>query len=278
MKDCPSRLCRGLSAVETAWYIWRALRISHVTIFAVLALNVPAWPQWEKVVTPGVARLPDGKPNLSAPAPRTPDAKPDLSGIWVTSPGYVGNIAKDLKPGEVSFKPWAETLYKHRVETESREDPQARCVLSGVPRENVVPYPFKILNTTGEIVILYEALHSYRQIFMDGRALPKEPNPAWMGYSVGHWDGDTLVVESSGFVENNWIDNSGHPGTEALRLTERFHRRDFGHIDLMMTIDDSKAYNKPWTVHLVFNLQPDTELIEYVCDENEKDVGHLVGQ
>jgi hypothetical protein len=151
-------------------------------------------------------------------------------------------------------------------------------VLSGVPRENVVPYPFKILYTNGEIVILYEALHSYRQIFMDNRPLPKNPNPTWMGYSVGHWDGDTLVVESSGFVDNNWLDNNGHPGTEALHLTERFHRRDLGHIDLAMTIDDPRAYTKPWTVNLVFNLNPDTELIEYVCDENEKDVTHLVGK
>jgi len=254
------------------------VRISPITISALLALGVPARAQWETVRTPGIPRLPDGKPNLSAPAPKTADGKPDLSGIWVTTPGYTGNVAKDLKPGEVSFQPWAETLYKHRVETESREDPQARCVLSGVPRENVVPYPFKILMTNGMIVILYEALHSYRQIFMDGRPLPKSPNPAWMGYSVGHWDEDTLVVESSGFVGDNWIDNSGHPGTEAMRLTERFHRRDFGHIDLLMTIDDSKAYTKPWNVHLVFNLTPDTELIEYVCDENEKDVGHLVGK
>jgi hypothetical protein len=249
-----------------------------ITICALLALSVPAFAQWEKTVTPGVPRQPDGKPNLTAPAPRTSDGKPDFSGIWVTTPGYTGNMAKDLKPGEVSLRPWAETLYKHRVETESREDPQARCVLSGVPREHVVPYPFKVLNTNGEIVILYEALHSYRQIFMDGRPLPKNPNPAWMGYSVGHWDGDTLVVESSGFVENNWLDNSGHPGTEALRLTERFRRRDFGHIDLQMTINDEKAYTKPWIVNLVFNLQPDSELIEYVCDENEKDVTHLVGK
>jgi hypothetical protein len=254
------------------------LRTSQITICALLTLGAPAWAQWEKIQIPGVPRLIDGKPNLAAPAPRTADGKPDLSGIWVTSPGYTGNIAKDLKPGEVSFKPWAEALYKHRVETESREDPQARCVLSGVPRENVVPYPFKILNTNGMIVILYEALHSYRQIFMDGRPLPKNPNPAWMGYSIGHWEEDTLVVESSGFVDNNWLDNSGHPGTEALRLTERFHRRDFGHIDLQITVDDPKAYTKPWNVHLVFNLTPDTELIEYVCDENEKDVGHLVGK
>ena len=253
------------------------MRANAIAISGLLLMTVPVAAQWLNYPTPGIPRLPDGKPNLAAPVPRTPDGKPDLSGIWQPRPGYTGDIAKDLKPGEVPFQPWAEALFKHRQETMGKEDPQARCVLSGVPRENVVPYPFKILNTNGMIVILYEALHSYRQIFMDGRELPKNPNPAWMGYSIGHWDGDTLVVESSGFVDNNWLDNGGHPGTEALRLTERFQRRDFGHIDLAMTMDDKKAYTKPWTVNLGFNLV-DTELIEYVCDENEKDVGHLVGK
>jgi hypothetical protein len=234
--------------------------------------------QWLSYPTPGIPRLPDGTPNLAAPAPKTPDGKPDFSGIWLTRAGYTGNIAKDLKPGEVSFQPWAEALYKHRVDTKSKDDPQAHCVLSGVPREHVVPYPFKILNTDGMIVILYEALHSYRQIFMDGRPLPKDPNPTWMGYSIGHWEDDALVVESAGFVDNNWLDNSGHPGTEAMHLTERFRRRDFGHIDLQITIDDPKAYTKPWSVNLELALTPDTELIEYVCSENEKDLGHLVGK
>ena len=182
---------------------------------------------------------------------RPADGKPDLSGVWVTRPGYTGNIAKDLKPGEVSFQPWAAALYKHRGETESREDPQAYCVLSGVPREHVVPYPFKILNSKGEIVILYEALHSYRQIFMDGRALPKDPNPhGWdIRRALGRRHAGRPVV---GFVDNNWLDNSGHPGTESLRLTEKFRRRDFGHIDLELMIDDPKAYTKPWTVNLQF--------------------------
>jgi hypothetical protein len=239
---------------------------------------VAASAQWLNFPTPGVPRNPDGKPNMSAPAPKTADGKPDLSGIWQSPPGYTGNLARDLKPGEVSFQPWAEKLYKHRQETEGKEDPQAYCVLSGVPREHVVPYPFKILNTNGMIVILYEALHSYRQIFTDGRKLPKDPNPTWMGYSVGHWDGDTLVVESSGFVDNEWLDNGGHPGSEAMHLTERFRRPDFGHIDLEITIDDSKAYTKPWTVKLRFTAAPDSELIEYVCSENEKDLNHLVGK
>lgn len=253
------------------------MHLNRIAISGALVISMPAWAQWLNYPTPGIPRLPDGKPNLTAPAPKTTDGTPDLSGTWQPVPGYTGNIAKDLKPGEVPFQPWAEALYKHRQETEGREDPQARCVLSGVPRENVVPYPFKILNTPAALVILYEALHSYRQIFTDGRPLPKNPNPAWMGYSIGHWDGDTFVVESSGFVDNNWLDNGGHPGTEKMRLTERFHRRDFGHIDLQMTIDDSKAYTRPWTVKLGFVLV-DTELIEYVCDENEKDVTHLVGK
>jgi hypothetical protein len=234
--------------------------------------------QWVGYPTPGVPRGADGKPDMSAAAPRTSDGKPDLSGVWVPRPGYTGNIAKDLKPSEVLFQPWAEELYKHRLDTEGREDPQAYCVLSGVPREHVVPYPFKILNSKGEVVILYEALHSYRQIYMDGRPLPKDPNPTWMGYSIGHWEGDTLVVQSSGFVENNWLDNGGHPATEALKLTEKFRRPDFGHINLELTIDDPKAYKKPWSVNLLFTASPDTDLIEYVCSENEKDLKHLVGK
>jgi hypothetical protein len=248
---------------------------ARIAVAVLIAAGAQA--QWLNFPTPGVPRTADGKPNLSAPAPKTVDGKPDFSGVWTTRGGYTGNLAKDLKPGEVSFQPWAETLYKHRQETQGKDDPQAYCVLSGVPREHVVPYPFKILNSAGEIVILYEALHSYRQIFMDGRPLPKDPNPTWMGYSVGHWEDDTLVVQSSGFVDNNWLDNGGHMGTEALRLTERFRRPDYGHIQLQLVIDDPKAYTKPWTVNLTFNATPDTDLIEYVCSENEKDLGHLVG-
>ena len=251
---------------------------TSIAIGFVLLLVAAANAQWLDVPTAGVPRAADGKPDLAAPAPKTADGKPDLSGVWETRPGYTGNIAKDLKPGEISFQPWAETLYQHRQDTLSKEDPQASCVLSGVPREHVVPYPFKILNSKGEIVILYEALHSYRQIFMDGRKLPKDPQRAWMGYSVGRWEGDTLVVESAGFVDDEWLDNNGHPGTESMHLTERFRRPDFGHIDLQLTVDDPKAYKKPWTVNLQFNAMPGGELIEYVCDENEKDVGHLVGK
>jgi len=247
------------------------------TLLIVSLLSIPAFAQWPRLKNPAVPRLPDGKADLIAPAPKTPDGKPDLTGVWQPG-GSVVNIAKDLKPGDVSFTPWGEKLYKERQATEGKTDPQAYCVLSGVPREDFVPYPFKILNSPGLVVILYEALHSYRQIFMDGRALPKNPNPTWMGYSAGHWDGDTLVVESSGFTAQGWMDNGGHPNSESLRLTERFRRRDFGHIDLRITIEDPIAYTKPWTVSEVLTLQADDELIEYVCSENEKDLNHLVGK
>src|SRR5580700_5490486 len=178
-------------------------------VATMILISAPLAAQWINYPTPGIPRLANGKPDLAAPAPKTADGKPDLSGVWMVGMGYTGDIGKDLKPGDLSFQPWAAALYKHRRETNSKDDPQGRCVLSGVPREDVVPYPFKILNSNREIVILYEALHSYRQIFMDGRALPKDPNPAWMGYSIGHWDGDTLVVDSAGFEENTWLDNGG---------------------------------------------------------------------
>src|SRR5215831_11256554 len=203
--------------------------------FAVLATS--AFAQWPNQKSSKVPRLPDGKANLSAPAPKTPDGHPDLSGVWQPG-GNVGNIARDLKEDEIPFTPWGAKLYKERMDTQGKYDPQAYCVLSGVPREDYVPYPFKILYTTnGMVTILYEALHSYRQIFMDGRALPQNPQPTWMGYSVGRWEGDTLVVESSGFVNDSWLDNGGHPGTESMKVTERFLRRDFGHMTITITIE-----------------------------------------
>lgn len=252
------------------------MKASKLLIIAALAAS--AFAQWPQRQRPGVPRLADGKPNMAAPAPKTADGKPDITGIWQPSGVSVVNIARDLKPGEVSFTPWAEPIYKERQDTQGKGDPQAYCVLSGVPREDFVPYPFKILYTDGMVVILYEALHSYRQIFMDGRALPKNPQPTWMGYSVGRWDGDTLVVDSSGFTNDSWLDNGGHPGTESMHVTERFRRTDFGHMEIAITIEDPKAYTKPWTVMDKLTLHADDELIEYVCSENEKDLGHLVGK
>ena len=255
------------------------MNVCRVTIGAVLLMSVSASAQWLKYPTPGMPRTSDGKPNLSAPAPKTADGKLDVSGLWLTAGIYIGDIAKDLKPGEVPFQPWAQELYNHRRETLSKDDPTGRCIPGGVPRSTAVPYPFKILNTpSGIVVVLYEAVHAYRQIFTDGRPLPKDPNPNWLGYSVGRWEGDTFVVESAGFNDNVWLDNNGHPATESLRVTERFRRKDFGHMSVDITIDDPKAYTKPWNVTLPLVLQPDTEMLEYICPENEKDYQRLVGK
>jgi hypothetical protein len=193
--------------------------------------------------------------------------------LWKPGAGYVGNIAKDLKPEDVPFQPWAKTLYEHRRATQSKEDPTAQCIVGGVPRNDVVPYPFKILQVPGMVVILYEAVHSFRQIFTDGRPLPEDPNPAWLGYSIGKWDVDSFVVETAGFNDKGWIDNFGKPSTEALRVTERFHRKDFGHMDVRITIDDPKAYTKPWSITLPLTLQADDEIQEYICNENNKYFG-----
>lgn len=191
---------------------------------------------------------------------------------------YFINIATDLKPGAVPFQPWAEALYKQRRATESKDDPTGNCIPGGVPRADSVPYPWKIVRGDKMMVILYEAVHSYRQIFTDGREPPKDPNPTWMGYSVGRWEGDEFVVETTGFNNQAWLDNDGHPGSDALHVTERFARKDFGHMNIEITIDDSKAYTKPWTVNLPLKLMADTELLEYVCGENNKDLQHLVGK
>jgi hypothetical protein len=199
--------------------------------------------QWIDYPTPGTLRTPDGKPNLSAPAPRTAEGQPDLSGIWMTPSGrWLNNLAADGVM--VPFRPWAEALFKERQAV---------------------------------TVILFEAYNHYRQVMTDGRPLPKDPQPSWLGYSVGRWDGDAFVVDTIGFNDQTWLDDGGHPHSEELRVTERFHRRDFGHMDIQITIDDAKAYTRPWTVTIPKNLLPDTELIEWMC-ENENDYAHMVGK
>jgi hypothetical protein len=239
-----------------------------------MALVASAQPavQW-KHPTAGIPRTPDGKPNMTAPAPKTVDGKPDITGLWKPGAGYVGNIARDMKPEDIPYQPWAEALYKRRRDTNSKDDPTANCIVGGVPRNDLVPYPFKILQVPGMMVILYEAVQSFRQIFTDGRELPKEPNPAWLGYSIGKWEGDAFVVETRGFNDMGWLDNAGRPATDALHVTERFRRKDFGHMDVQITIDDPKAYTKPWSMTLPLLFQPDDELIEYICNENNKYFG-----
>jgi hypothetical protein len=262
----------------------RLLSAQAVAIF--FALSTIASAQWFNIPSPGIPRLPDGKPNLSAPAPKFSDGRADITGIWqpttrqfvsIISSGFSVDKSVD-KSGDLPFQPWAEALFKQRRANESKEDPSGNCIPGGVPRSDVVPYPFKIVNADKMVIIMYEAVHSYRQIFTDGRPLPKDPNPTWMGYSVGHRDGGDFVAETSGFNDHGWLDNDGRPSTDALHVTERFHRNDFGHMDIVVTVDDPKAYTKPWSVTEPFKLLPDTELLEYVCNENNKDIKHLVGK
>src|SRR5580658_2080906 len=234
--------------------------------------------QWLDIKTPGIPRLPDGKPDLSAPAPKMPDGKTNIAGVWQPTTRQFLNITSEQKSSDLPLQPWAAALYNERPDTESKEDPTGNCIPGGVPRADVVPYPYKIVNSDKMVVILYEAIHMYRQIFTDGRELPKDPNPTWMGYSIGHWEGDDFVAQTAGFNNQGWLDNDGRPATDALRVTERFRRKDLGNMDIVITIDDSKAYTKPWNVTLPLKLLPDTDLLEYVCNENNKDLQHLVGK
>ena len=245
---------------------------------------VPVAAQWLNYPTPGIPRLPDGKPDLAAPVPRKPDGRPYLSGIWKGVPrnqNFVRNLGVDLKPGEFPIRPWAEALTAERMtDAGQKEQPPAHCLPPGIPILDAAGagYPLKIIQEPALVVILYEAMGTFRQVFLDARTLPKDSNPRWMGYSVGRWDGDTLVTDTAGFNGKMWLDLSGHPSTDALYITERFQRRDFGHLDLQLTIDDPKAYTKPWTVNESWQIFPGTELLEYVCNENEKDVKHMVGK
>jgi hypothetical protein len=240
-----------------------------------LAMALPAGAQWFDYRTPGIPRTADGKPNLSAPPPKMPDGKPDLSGVWEhlnsrTTAYYLNGI-------KIPWQPWAEALFKERTEDNQKDNPESRCLPRGVPKADAFDI-HKIVQTPRLVVILYEYQTTFRQIFIDGRALPKDPNPTWMGYSVGHWEGDTLVVESNGFNGKAWLSGLGNPTTDALHVTERIRRRDFGHMDIQVTIDDPKAYTKPWTAELHPELIPDMELLEFVCNENERDLRHLVGK
>ena len=250
------------------------MNVRHIgyAIAVALIAAAPAAAQWLKHPTAGIPRHADGTPNLSAPAPKRADGKPDISGLWRPAIVLVGDIAANLPPGSVPFQPWAEKLYKERRANNSRDDPTASCIVGGVPRSDLVPYPFKILQLPEMVVILYEAVHSYRQIFTDGRALPKqgEPQPWWYGYSVGRWEGDTLVVESNNFRDDQWLDIIGSPMTDAARVVERFRRVNFGRMEIDITIEDSKAYTRPWTVRHNQSLILDEDLIEFVCLENQR--------
>jgi hypothetical protein len=263
--------------------------------------------QWLNYPTPGIPRLPDGKPNLNAPAPRTAEGKPDLTGVWmheltsvaemkrlygdviddrvkVDVPGmeigtqhkYSNNILLDFKPGESPLRPEAAEIMRKRA---ANGDPANVCMdVPGFPRAGLLSEPIKIVQSPRTTVILYEVGNLHRQIFTDGRGLPKEFEfPAFLGYSAGHWDRDVFVVETAGFNDRTPLDGEGHPHSDALRITERFRRRDFGHLDVEMTFDDPQMYIKPFTIKIPHDLLADADIFEMFC-ENERDRAHLKRQ
>lgn len=258
-----------------------------------LLIAAPLFAQFDPFVAKNIPLL-NGKPNLKAKAPRMPDGKPDLSGVWMfynkfdendisdaarsgPPPPFV-NIVSPRPPDSPPMRPEALQIFGQRAGDLGKDLPLTRCLPTGVPFGYLLPVPNKFIQTRNELVILFEETNSFRQIHLDGRKLPKNPVPTWMGYSVGHWEGDTLVVESSGFNDKTWIDGIGHPRSEKHRMTERFSRADVGHLSIEITFEDGTFYTKPWGATVTLELFPDGEPLEKICLENEKDVHHLVGQ
>ena len=257
------------------------MRAQLPSIAAAVLFTWPAFAQWTGLKTAGIPRLPDGKPNLAAPAPRTADGKPDLSGIWQAGRagaagqyGYDYDVTQTLPPDGLTL--WAKGVRQQRVQDFRKDSPLAHCLPVSVPFLQFRGLS-RVVQTPELIVILHESPNSpHRSIFLDGRHLPKDPSPTWLGYSVGHWEGDVLVVNSVGFNDEGWLDVGGNPQTESLRLTERLRRPDFGHLELDVTFEDPKTFAKPFTLHMTKNYVADTEIMEDVC-ENERDSGHLLG-
>ena len=279
--------------------------IEAVVVIAVLAALTPAISaQWPSTPTPRVPRTPTGQTNLTAPAPRTADGKPDLSGIWdngrntggarggaatlglgTTAPPPAANdgppsatffnVGAGFKEG-LPFQGWAAELVKKRMADNSKDNPDAHCLPMGFMQFHTHSQPRKIIQTPDLLLIIYEANSGLRQIFMDGRPLPgKDAEPWWYGYSVGKWEGDTLVVETTGFIDNIWLDVRGSPLTGAGKVIERFRRVNYGNLEIEITVDDPKTYTKPWTVKVSQRIYPDTELIEFICED--RDATHYVG-
>jgi hypothetical protein len=262
------------------------MRAIAAAVLATLAtLQLPASAQWLKFPTPGVPRSTDGRPNLAAPAPRSADGTIDLSGLWepdpsggeasafgggvVTLPAEFENVAARLKEG-LPYRPWALDLRKARQAADGKDNPDGLCLPLSILQLHSHPFPRRIMQQPGVLAILYEKNVDYRQIFTDGRPLPVDPQPSYFGYSSGKWEGDTLVVRTNGFREGLWADGSGNPLTEAAIVTERFRRPNFGRLEIEVTVDDAKAYTAPWTITLHQRIKLDTELLEYVCLENDK--------
>jgi len=276
-------------------------RIVLGILVAVVTTTVSA--QWPKYTTPNVPRLADGQPNLTAPAPRTADGKVDFSGIWdIVFGGGGGGRGRGAAPTpapppdpnaipvsqffEVAgrgyplpLQPWAAELKKKRMADNSKDNPDVWCLPIGLMQYHNHPQPRQIVQTKNLMLITYESNYGLRYIYMDGRPAPNnDPTPWWFGYSRGWYEGDTLVVETTNFRGDEragWLDVNGSPYTEALKMTERFRRPNFGTLEIDITIDDPKAYTKPFTVRVNQKIMVDSEMIEFVCNENEKSTEHI---
>ena len=265
-------------------------------LIAIVALPALGFAQWLRYPTADVPKKSDGTPDLTAPTPRLPDGKPDLSGLWHAAnpnrcvPGtgrFVacgteiggsplgGNLGRNL-PGGLPYRPEAAKLAQSRRADDSRDDPHVRCLPDNPPRAWTLPHLTKAIHMPKLLVLMYEVNAMYRQIFLDGRPFPPDMNPAWNGYSVGHWEGDTLVVESRGFRDDLWIDTWGSPMSDVAKMTEKFRRPNFGTLEIELTIDDPKNYTRPFTVQLASNIEPDTDLVDEFCAENEKSYERMI--
>jgi hypothetical protein len=275
---------------------WRVRAGGVLIVAAAVCASTSTGAQWVKHRTPNIPRAGDGRPNLSAPPPRTSEGKPDLSGMWITAAanalpcgrglvecgielpmsregGYMGASLQ----GGLPYQPWAAERVKKNMATSSQDDPHGLCLPDTFLRAYGLPHIVKFVQTPQLLIALEEYNADYRQIFIDGRSLPDDPTPSWNGYSVGRWDGDTLVVDSIGFRDDLWLDFRGSPLTSAGKVRERITRPDFGHLNIEVTVDDSKAYTRPWTVRLQQQIIADTEIIDEICLENEKFMRRLRG-
>jgi hypothetical protein len=269
-----------------------ALLVSGALAVATLATSIDVAAQWIRYPTPGLPRDADGKVIMSAPTPRTAAGKPDFSGIWTsdeadarrpkeppnpydaTTSRRMRNLGVDVQGG-LPYQPWLAALVKERSANNAKDDPHVRCFPANFIRAWGMPHLIKIVQTPALLLSLNEWNASYRQVFLDGRPLPEEPNPSLQGYSTASWEGDTLVVNSIGFHDDVWIDWNGSVLTEAAKVREEYRRPDLGHLEIKVTVDDPKAYTKPWTVTIKDRLIVEAELIDVICLENERSLQHM---
>jgi hypothetical protein len=268
------------------------LAIAGLVVLGGFLPSMPLGAQWIRYPTAGVPRAADGNVDMSAPAPRMADGRPDFSGVWTSDevdprrPGVppdphgattsrrMINLGVDLPDG-LPYQPWLAALVKERWADNAKDDPHVRCLPLNSLRAYGMPHLLKFVHAPSLLIVLNEWNAGYRQVFTDGRPLPDDPTPSWQGYSSATWSGDTLVVDTIGMRDDLWIDWRGSVLTEVAKVREQIRRPDFGHLEIEVTVDDPKAYTRPWTVMIKERLLVDTELIDEICLENERSLQHM---